>query len=192
MSFKSLSHILRVLENQLQSPEQLQFQRLLKCWPEVVGVRVISQTKLLSFQRGVLRVATSSSAWAQTLTLERRRILEKLNPLLPTPVVDIRFSVAGWSEQKNNSSSPADVVQPLTPEHPSRLQNDTPKPSKMENPQHPHDAFQSWAETLQKRSQSLPLCQNCQCPTPPGELQRWSVCALCATKAWRNDSPGSR
>ncbi len=28
------------------------------------------------------------------------------------------------------------------------------------------------------------LCPQCQCPTPPKELDRWSCCALCASKKW--------
>jgi predicted nucleic acid-binding Zn ribbon protein len=31
----------------------------------------------------------------------------------------------------------------------------------------------------------LPRCPQCQCPTPPGELERWSVCAVCATQRWQ-------
>ncbi|NEP50291.1 MAG: DUF721 domain-containing protein, partial [Moorea sp. SIO3C2] len=33
--------------------------------------------------------------------------------------------------------------------------------------------------------QNLPLCPQCKCPTPPGELQRWDVCGLCAIKQWQ-------
>lgn len=43
---------------------------------------------------------------------------------------------------------------------------------------------QSWWQKIQARSIHLPLCPQCQCPTPPGELDRWQCCSLCATKKW--------
>ncbi|AOW99895.1 hypothetical protein BJP34_10915 [Moorena producens PAL-8-15-08-1] len=49
----------------------------------------------------------------------------------------------------------------------------------------PEAAFKHWAKMMQMRSQNLPLCPQCQCPTPPGELQRWDVCGLCAIKQWQ-------
>ncbi|NJL81148.1 MAG: hypothetical protein HC917_24425 [Richelia sp. SM2_1_7] len=41
-------------------------------------------------------------AWAQNLTFERQRLLKKLNKILPTPLVDIRFSTARWQRTKKN------------------------------------------------------------------------------------------
>jgi predicted nucleic acid-binding Zn ribbon protein len=38
---------------------------------------------------------------------------------------------------------------------------------------------------MRSRSQQLPLCPHCQCPTPAGELERWQMCSICATKHWR-------
>jgi predicted nucleic acid-binding Zn ribbon protein len=48
-------------------------------------------------------------------------------------------------------------------------------------------AFQKWADQIRWRSQGLPLCPQCRCPTPMGELQHWSVCALCAVKSHPRD-----
>ena len=95
MSLKSVNDILIILEQQAKWQEQ-PFQRLLLCWQEVVGPVVATHARPLSIQRDVLRVATSSAAWAQNLTFGRQSLLVKLNAKLPTPLVDIRFSGAGW------------------------------------------------------------------------------------------------
>ncbi len=186
MSFKSLNHILGALEEQNRWQEQ-PFQRLLKCWSEAVGSPITAHTRPLSIQRGVLRVATSSASWAQTLTFERQRILEKLNAQLPSPLVDIRFSTAGWQRSKDsNPGAGNEAATQMWREHPSCLVDAprVPKTSVEPNSQNPNAAFEHWAQVMQARSHGLPLCPQCHCPTPGGELQRWSVCSICATKQW--------
>jgi len=177
MSFKSVNDILGVLE--VQAKEQ-PFQRLLKCWSEVVGTAVAAHTQPLSIQRDVLRVATSSAAWAQNLTFDRQRLLLKLNEKLPIALVDIRFSTAGWQRPKDTKSEQKIF---LSSQHPSYLGNgmriggDVISTTKNANA-----VFEHWARTVQARSHGLPVCPQCHCPTPPGELQRWRVCSLCAAK----------
>ncbi len=202
MSFKSVNHILGLLEVQAKLQEQ-PFQSLLKCWSEAVGAVVAAHTQPLSIQREVLRVATSSAAWAQNLTFERQRLLLKLNEKLPTPLVDIRFSTAGWQRPKDTGSKQQTQV---SSQHPSylgdgeksqaRLPEDSSKggshPSRTSGIRVGGDVtpttgsanavFKHWARTVQARSHALPLCPQCHCPTPPGELQRWRVCSLCAAK----------
>ncbi|BAY12336.1 DUF721 domain-containing protein [Calothrix sp. NIES-2098] len=179
MSFKSVNDILGVLEKQAQWQEQ-PFQRLLQFWAEVVGVVVAKHTRPLSIQRDVLRVATSSAAWAQNLTFGRQTLLVKLNEKLPTPLIDIRFSTAGW-QSSPEVRNPQIAVLPC--EHPSYLDTANHSPSEAKShATNPNTAFGHWAEVMQARSQGLPLCPQCQCPTPPGELQRWLVCSFCAAK----------
>lgn len=187
MDFDSLHRVLGALENQPAWQERQQFKRLLVRWSEVVGPVVAQQTKPIAVQRGVLNVATSSPAWAQNLIFERQRLVEKLNAQLHLSLKDIRFSTAQWqgSRQKPNSaqlngsdeSNPwrdhPCYFEPIQPARRDRPPHSDPKPT-------PEDAFQQWAVRMQQRSQHLPLCPRCACPTPPGELQRWSVCALCA------------
>ncbi|MBD2022135.1 DUF721 domain-containing protein [Leptolyngbya sp. FACHB-36] len=183
MALNSISQVLTGLEAQYQSPERQQLQRLLQCWVEAVGPAAATQTQPLAVQRGVLRVATSSAAWAQNLMFDRRRILEKLNPHLPTPLTDIRFSTAQWQDRKAIVSSFGSEQQTqLWQAHPSRLAA-VPQPRSTEFSD-PTQAFQQWAASVQSRMQDLPLCPECQCPTPAGELDRWSVCAHCAAKQW--------
>ncbi len=183
MSFKSLNHILGVWENQVESQIPWQsFQCLLKCWTEVVGVAVSLQTRPVAIQGTVLWVATSSGVWAEELKFKRQAILKKLNAQLPISLSDIRFSTAKWQNGKTEvDSSEVD----LWKDHPSRVVDVPVKSSVPQSSQkNPQAVFQNWAESMQARSQSLPLCPQCQSPTPPGELQRWGVCAICATKQW--------
>jgi predicted nucleic acid-binding Zn ribbon protein len=179
MSLKSINDILNLLEKQAQWQEK-PFQRLLHCWAEVVGVVVAAHTRPLSIQRDVLRVATSSAAWAQNMTFGRQKLLLKLNEKLPSPLVDIRFSTAGWQRSPDESNQPP-TVSPR--EHPSYLGNlSSDRPDVTPATTNPNAAFSDWAKTIQERSYNLPLCPQCHSPTPPGELQRWAVCAVCATK----------
>jgi predicted nucleic acid-binding Zn ribbon protein len=132
-----------------------------------------------------LQVATSSAAWAQNLAFERRRILEKLNAQIGSSLIDIRFSTAQW-HNREESTQPIDTWLAIWQDHPSRLPGEPAQPASQpdDTNEHPEEAFQSWADMVKRRSQHLPLCPRCQCPTPQGELERWSVCALCAVKQW--------
>jgi predicted nucleic acid-binding Zn ribbon protein len=192
MPFISLTQVIHGLENQDRWEKRRQFRQLVSSWAEVVGGVVAAQTRPLYVQRQVLHVATSSSVWAQNLAFERQRILEKLNAKLTYSLTDIRFSTAQWQlpQKRGAISSESDI---LWQEHPSQLNRQfTARTSRspshasvsptLSSPPDPQAAFQSWANTIRDRTRSLPACPICQCPTPPGELQRWSVCALCAAK----------
>ncbi|MBN3876798.1 MULTISPECIES: DUF721 domain-containing protein [unclassified Nostoc] len=177
MSLKSINDVLRILEKQAKWQEQ-PFQHLLKCWAEVVGPVVAANTRPLSIQRDVLSVATSSAAWAQNLTFGRTSLLLKLNKKLPTPLVDIRFSTAGWQ----NPSAERKQQQTVSPhEHPSYIGDEINRPNATPT-KDVNAAFGHWTKIVRSRSHGLPLCPQCQSPTPPGELQRWEVCSVCAAK----------
>jgi len=186
MAFKSLHHVLGSLENQYKPQAQQQLQTLLCCWTEVVGAVVAAQARPLTVQRGVLRVATASSAWAQNLIFERQRILEKLNAVLPYTLEDIRFSTAHWESQRSPLlPSGSEQQTELWRQHPSRA-DAYPVMGKRQiqaitDPLH---AFEYWANLMRSRTRQLPSCPQCQCPTPKGELDRWGVCSLCITKRW--------
>jgi predicted nucleic acid-binding Zn ribbon protein len=183
MGFKSVSHIIDALKIQERFEEQ-PIIRLQKCWADVVGNTIAAHTRPLSIERQILRVGTSSAAWSQNLTFGRQDLLLQINAFLPTPLVDIRFSTAGWKHRKNTDRekptfSPHD--------HPSYLEETSDREGLvLPTVNNPNKAFQNWAEAIQKRSQHLPLCPQCECHTPPGELERWGVCSLCAGKRFAN------
>ncbi|MGM3305684.1 DUF721 domain-containing protein [Anabaena sp. WFMT] len=179
MSFKSVNDILGILEQKAKWQEQ-PFQYVLKFWVEVVGAKVAAQTRPVSIQRDVLWVATSSAAWAQNLTFGRNAILVKLNKKLPAPLMDVRFSTAEWKLTPLKGNQPPTVS---PPEHPSYLgAKSGSEPEVRKSVDDAQTAFAGWARAMQERSHNLPLCPQCQCPTPPGELQRWLVCSPCAAK----------
>jgi predicted nucleic acid-binding Zn ribbon protein len=185
MSFRSVHHILGSLENQEGWQGRKQFQQLIACWAQLVGTAVAAQTRPVYIQRHVLQVATASSVWAQNLTFERRRILEKINAQIPLGLTDIRFSTAQWQSQTDRALEDV-AAELLWREHPSRVRsgsNPTQTPARPAVSS-PDSAFQHWAAVVRQRSQHLPLCPNCQCPTPAGELERWSVCSLCVAQRW--------
>jgi predicted nucleic acid-binding Zn ribbon protein len=187
MSFSSLDRILDALKKQPGWEAQQQYFHLLECWQSVVPEKIAQQARPLYISRQVLWVATSSAVWAQNLTMQRYSLLKKLNALLSEPLSDIRFSTAQWHKAKPLSMSPtAD-----TEAYPSALAKALPigiapqitaSVSESKKAKTPQEAFQRWAAVIQARSHSLPACPQCQSPTPPGELQRWTVCAYCATK----------
>lgn len=185
MSLKSLHHVLGALQSQEGWRSRQQLQQLLACWFQVVGPAVAAQTRPISIQRRVLHVATSSSVWANNLTFERQRILEKLSAHLPYTLSDIRFSTAHWQPYRGNSSMEEDASE-IWQRHPSRVADPfaASRAKAQSERQDASSAFQHWAEVMQMRSQHLPLCPSCRCPTPKGELERWSICSLCASKQW--------
>ncbi|HEY9631458.1 MAG TPA: DciA family protein [Coleofasciculaceae cyanobacterium] len=178
MAMKSLQQVLGGLDHQESWKGRRQFQQLLLCWGDVVGSAVAAQTRPIAIQRKNLSVATSSSAWAQNLAFERHRILEKLNDRLALDLTDIRFSTAQWHTRSLAPELPESTL--LWKNHPSRIGAEAVSPPSTAID--PQSAFRDWARSLRSRSQNLPLCPTCQCPTPTGELERWSVCSLCAAK----------
>ena len=188
MDFQSLSQILGYLKIMERSPQQQNFQQLMECWEQVLGV-MARQTKPLHIERGVLYVATSSATVSQELSFLVPQLLKKLNHLLSIPLDNIRFSTAQWHTRLSLSQS-IQTEKNDWQQHPSRipqlkklpLANSTPKNKNSQ--QNPQTTFQNWAKAIRNRYQTLPLCPQCQSPTPPGEIQRWSVCAICTTKQW--------
>ena len=179
MPFDSFDKILNAIQQQPEWNAYQQYCHLLQCWKQVVAPQVAANSRPRSISRSVLWVATSSSVWAQTLSLQRHQILKKLNPELPEPLKDIRFSPAQWHDCHRTDPEP---------EHPSQIKMppEVLTISELEGENTPESAFKRWFEVAQARSQSWPLCPQCQCPTPPGELARWAICGLCAAKQWQS------
>ncbi|EFA71470.1 RNA-binding protein [Cylindrospermopsis raciborskii S07] len=184
MSLKSVNEILGILQIESRCQEE-PLLKLLNFWPEVVGVKVARETRPLSIRRHVLWVATSSAAWSQNLTFGRYAILlklnQRLNQLQIPAITDIRFSTAQWNETAQNQTQETFSCQ----KHPSYLEQST-------NINHTSQiaqpvvsvkmVFENWFRTKQVKDSHLPLCPQCHCPSPPGELERWSICSPCAAK----------
>lgn len=187
MALVSLRRAVDFLSSDETWKSQRQFQNLVDCWPEIVGAVVAAQTRPFAIQRQTLQVGASSSVWAQTLMFERTRILEKLNIRLGLTLSDIRFSTVYWYSRSESFAPP--LVPQVWDEHPSRVGELQTKPDSSTTgvasaPADSRQAFRQWSQTIQTQCQHLPLCPKCQCPTPEGELRRWSICSHCISQSW--------
>jgi predicted nucleic acid-binding Zn ribbon protein len=177
MSFQSLNHIIAGLK-QTHWQEQQAFLRLLDGWAELVGPAVAAHTQPIRItQQRVLQVTTASGVWAQNLAFERLNLLAKINARFKLGLTDIFFSTSQWGQTPTRAFIPARGEAPDL----SRIPNDNPVPT-ASPPQDATAAFEHWATTIQTRSQSLPLCPQCQCPTPQSELAREGMCLLCRAR----------
>ncbi|MER3477689.1 MAG: DUF721 domain-containing protein [Leptolyngbya sp. ERB_1_2] len=179
MSFQELQSILGEIEPHYQSSERQQLQRILEVWTELVEDKIATHAQPTAIQRNILEVATSSPVWTQTLVFERPIILRKIRERLSIDLSDIRFSTVQWRSQQAEIPVDPDPWQ----SHPSRLPEQS---SEIETQlvlfSNAKTAFDRWSSIVQNRARHLPLCPECSSPTPPGELERWSVCAICAAK----------
>ncbi len=186
MALQSLQRLIKQIEQQKTWQSQQIFRQVTSRWSELVGDAVALQTRPTSLQDQVLQVAVANASWAQNLMFERRRLIQKINAELNLSLRDIRFSTAKWSSSPGTNSSLADSLQ-IWQQHPSRISSHG-VPANVADLRpviaDPREVFERWAKQVQLRSQSLPLCPQCNCPTPEGELERWSMCSLCITKRW--------
>ncbi len=185
---QSLQQAMTDLERSPQWRSQALMRNVLRVWPQVVGVAVAQHSRPTGLQKQVLQVMVTSAAWSQTLTFERLQILDKLRAHLSGTVVinDIRFSPGRWSK-----SAPPSLGDTIMANHPSRLTPGVGAPQQ-ERPESAIAAFSQWQHRLEARSHGQNPCPHCHCPCPPGELARWSVCSICATRQWQASIGQSR
>lgn len=177
---------MKQIEQQKAWQSQQIFRQVTSRWSELVGDAVALQTRPTSLQNQVLQVAVANASWAQNLMFERRRLIQKINAELNLSLCDIRFSTAKWSSSPGTNTLLTDSLQ-IWQQHPSRISPHG-APSDMGDLRpvvaDPREVFERWAKQVQLRSRALPLCPQCNCPTPKGELERWAMCSLCITKQW--------
>ena len=187
MFFSSLEQTLAQITNQPGWEKYQQYRQLLECWPKIVSKEIGQQTRPLYINRQVLLVATSSSVWAQELTLQRYTLLKQLNTQLTFSLKDIRFSSSQW-QQTSDRNLLGQNSQNLHSLHPSRININAAQIDNDRLPlvNAPQAVVQRWLTVLQERSSNLSVCPQCHSPTPEGELKRWFLCCHCAAKKWSN------
>lgn len=192
MPLDSLANLMNQFEQQPAWRGQAAFRKVLYGWEGVVGAAVARQAIPVRLDRQVLYVAVANPMWGQTLTLERLTIIDKLRDQLSLNLKDIRFSSGDWYRR----SSPNPGALAATPSslptwlqrHPSfeasllaaspaAIATDQPRPTAAE-------AFQRWAQRNQRQVAQWQLCPRCHSPSPPGELDRWQCCSLCAAQGF--------
>ncbi|WP_159788314.1 DciA family protein [Sodalinema gerasimenkoae] len=184
MSFESLHQILRSASRPVVAPEQEQLEQLLALWPDVVGQKAARFSRPTRLSQSILQVATANAVWAQHLTFQRRQLLKRLNSQLEEPLKDIRLSPRRWHQE---AQTPDANPEYQLSDHPS-VWNDSaePSPGRETAPPSlsPQLAFEALLQKLSARTHGSPICPVCHCPTPIGELERWSVCAVCAVSSF--------
>ncbi|MCY6494473.1 DciA family protein [Leptolyngbya sp. GGD] len=178
MSFQELQSILGAIEPHYHSPERQQLRRILEHWTDLIGADLAAQAQPIAIQRNILEVATSSPVWTQTLVFKRPSILKQIRDRFAIDLSDIRFSTVQWRTPQSQPVIEGDLWQ----NHPSQLPAASQVTTQLPLFNDSRTAFERWSALIQHRSQHLPLCPNCKSPTPPGELERWTVCSLCAAR----------
>ncbi len=194
MPFDAIGQVFNQLEQQPVWRSRGQFRRILDHWPAIVGQAVARQSRPVRIEQNVLYVAVINPMWAQTLTLERLTILTKLNQQLHLDLADLRFSSGDWFRRPNPKKQPAQPTLDDLPDwfrqHPSFEPGALSTPPPANHPLTAEESFQRWATLAQGMAANRMLCPNCHCPTPPGELNRWSCCSICAAKRFSHNGQG--
>lgn len=91
-----------------------------RAWPEVLGHEAAANTQPMRLSQGRLVVATSSTAWAQSLQFMEGTIAARLNERLRSPadapvVERIAFRHAGWQSIARSSDERGDDQVAQTP-----------------------------------------------------------------------------
>tara|TARA_B100000427_G_C15498388_1_gene590894 strand:+ start:1589 stop:1864 length:276 start_codon:yes stop_codon:yes gene_type:complete len=90
-----LQHIGGALKNLIKThglERQLNQQKAMDVWGEVVGKKIMKNTEPLSVEFGVLTVKTSNSVWRQELQLQKDNIVQSINKKLTKKTIkDVRF-----------------------------------------------------------------------------------------------------
>ena len=181
---QSLNALMKTLERSPQWQANSRLRQILAIWSQLVGDAVTQHSRPTKVYRGVLQVAVSSAAWAQTLTFERSHILQKLHQKLPktqAEIRDIQFATAQWHRESQRSHPTPNIS---LAEHPSWAALPSSQPDLQ--PKTASTAFHQWAERKRTQLSGQSLCPQCRCPCPTQELQRWSVCAICVVQRWQS------
>ncbi|MBD1916950.1 MULTISPECIES: DUF721 domain-containing protein [Cyanophyceae] len=185
MPLDSIDNVIHQFEQQPRWRSRGLFRQVLNSWAAVVGDGVARQAAPVRLDQDVLHVAVVNPMWAQTLTLERRRILAKLNDHLHLNLSDIRFSSGDWyrqnkSAQPGKTSAAALELPEWLRQHPSYEPRAIPRSP--QRPETAEESFERWAGLTQQLAAQQPLCPQCHCHCPTGELKRWGRCSICAAK----------
>lgn len=176
MAFNSIERAIENIERQPGWEQQRLYRRVLQSWPAVVGTNLARVCRPVAISNNnLLWVATTHSAVAQDLSFKRYDLLKKLNQMLNSNFVDLRFSPAKWHANKNLKNNNSSL---------RWGENKSLDPGSTVASESQIASAESLIDAIDRRSQYLPLCPSCQSPTPDRELERWQVCAYCAARSW--------
>ncbi len=110
------AHIARAVTALLRDAHLLERAREQLCavvWPQAVGQTVAAKCQVWRVRDGVAYVHCESPAWAQSLTLQQRQVVKKLNNLLGAKAIrSLRCSTAGVTAQPEPPPTAPDPPRP--------------------------------------------------------------------------------
>ena len=90
-----MKHINTALKSVIEKTglkKQLEQQRVLEMWGQIVGDAIAKNTEAVSVNQGTLVIKAKSAAWRQELQLKKREILKNVNTGSSNKLIkDIRF-----------------------------------------------------------------------------------------------------
>ncbi len=178
MGLANLQRILQLIQQRPGWEKLKRYQEVQAAWTKAIAESLQSQTRPLGIRQHVLTIAVSSATLAQTLQLQRPKLLATLNEYLDPPLKDLRFSPLLWHQHlvqspEYRASIPSPHPKPVPP---VPLNSPTAKTTS--------EALTQWIQSLEQRSSVLQECPQCHSPSLPSELERWSTCAACARQRW--------
>lgn len=186
MGLNNLQSLLSHLQRQPGWEAFRRYQRVQVAWEKILEPRLLSLTRPLGIQRGVLTIAVMSPALAQNLQLQRVSLLKQLNEELrqdtEDSITDLRFSALHWYQQHQR---PTPTPAQSAANSPSPKKPDVPPAPNLPPPKNVNDALNRWLQTLERRSPLLAECPQCQSPVSAAELERWACCGACARSRWQ-------
>ena len=89
---KHINTALKSLIEKTGLKKQLEQQRVLDMWGQIVGDAIAKNTESVSVNQGTLVIKAKSAAWRQELQLQKKEILENVNTGSANKLIkDIRF-----------------------------------------------------------------------------------------------------
>ena len=166
MAFAPVNTILDGIQAQANWTKHRLWLKICRHWQDAVGEAVAIHTCPTGIYRHVLQVAVSSGVWAQSLSFERRSILQKLHLLIEDDsIVDIHFSTARWEKVYSRTNKGKSIEQP-----------------KEDLPKTPQEAIDRCMVVLQKQKAFKYRCPQCGAPASQLEIDRWQMCHNCACR----------
>ena len=90
-----MEHIGRALKNLIKKQgleNEINQQKAIDLWGEVVGKKIKENTEPIEVQFGVMTVKVKNSVWKQELQFQKNNIIKSLNKkLIKTMIKDLRF-----------------------------------------------------------------------------------------------------
>ncbi len=118
--FKSIKTVLNDLVKDMGIGDEIEGNRVFVVWDEVVGDVVAKNAQPQFFRKGMLFIETTSSVWAQELSMMRHCLIDALNERLERSLIrEIRFKATATEKMSLDSGG---KIAPSVPGDPGRVE----------------------------------------------------------------------